>query len=239
MPAVPLCIQVVPYMNFVTRSEFRECLLSLFKDVQKLRQGIDKSNQKEKRSNKENQRVAVDVKFDPISSVETRTPRAEQKQERRYQRWSLGLQFLTLAAVAWYACEASRQSATMNQTFQQTKRQVEDFEVVQAANITFGQPQIKLVASGKQFQLDFTLVLRNSGPSAAYQVQIEPEWGFGGSIPAESTEKPKAIMNGGISMGPNETRTIHQRINELISEKELTSPVEGHGRKNHRQHSTG
>ena len=95
-------------MNFVTRSEFREVLLSLHEDIQKLREEINKSRQRERyRSHPEQPTILT--KLDPASTIETRTPITEQKQEHGYQFWSLFIQVLTLFAVAAYAVVTYRQ----------------------------------------------------------------------------------------------------------------------------------
>ncbi len=110
-------------MNFQTRSEFREVLLSLYKDIQKLREDVHKPTKTQKVNDHPGKRTVV-AKLDPVSSVEARTPAAEQKQQSRYQFWSILLQALTLLAVGAYAVITAKMWREMQSQTATAQRQI-------------------------------------------------------------------------------------------------------------------
>jgi hypothetical protein len=159
-------------MSFVTHSEFREVLLSLYKDIQKLRQNINATIYKKEKGSGPNKRIAVDAKLDALSSVETRTPRAEQKQQHTYQFWSLFIQLLTLLAVAAYAVITAKMWCEMQTQTRTAQRQLENSD----------RPWIKVIgieaASDLQFKsngdvdISFRPVLKNVGRAVATYVSV-------------------------------------------------------------------
>ena len=88
-------------MNFVTRREFREVLLALYEDIQKLREKVTQNRKREEEGKRPIAPIALIAKLDPVSSVEFRTPIEEQKHERKYQFSSLLIHgFALFAAVS-------------------------------------------------------------------------------------------------------------------------------------------
>jgi len=116
-------------MSFVTRSEFREVLLNLVSEIQKLREKVREIGNRRDAAQDSNKPTSTAIKLDAVSSVETRTQIAEQKQERNYQFWSLSIQVLTLLAVGAYAiitarmwCEMQTQTTLVRENFRADER---------------------------------------------------------------------------------------------------------------------
>lgn len=104
---------------------------------------------------------------------------------------------------------------------QSTSRQMKDFEIVQAARITFENFQAKIIP-GKEFAVDGTITLRNNGSTVADEISFQYQWGFynleynPNPTPAKGQQLPKPDL-GGFSLGPNQTRTFQIRTDQRIT----------------------
>jgi hypothetical protein len=213
-------------MNFVTRSEFREALLSLSKDIQKLRETVHKSTNT-KEVNSDPQERTVFAKLDSVSSIETRTPDNEQKTESRYQFWSLLLSGFTLLAVAAYAVitgqmwyEMQKQTITSQKQFESMDRPWVDLDVAITAPVTYDKNGLQIVV---------TFVPKNIGRSPAQNVSIAPRL-IPGSMGTDVHEMQKRICDNRATASdeplryvlfPN--RSYEQRITMQITAAEINS----------------
>ena len=163
-------------MAFVTRSEFREVVLSLYKDIQKLRDKIDEYYEARQENRSPSVRVATDIKLDPISSIETRTPRTEQKQERRYQLSSLLVGILTLGAVVAYAVVTYRMWCEMQQ---QTRLQRDAGINTERAWVGLDGPvKTAILQASPRFAIGGHYEVKNFGHGPALKVfaSADPVW---------------------------------------------------------------
>lgn len=102
-------------MNYISRSEFREAILAVYQDMKKLRE--DSRNRGNARPAEESIRkpISTITKLDPVSTIESRTPKQEQRDQRGYQFWSLFVQWSTFLAVVLYATITACQWQAMRQ----------------------------------------------------------------------------------------------------------------------------
>jgi hypothetical protein len=179
-------------MSLVTRSEFREVLLVILKDIQKLREQVAENHSRQQKNQHQISQVVINTKLDSVSSIETRTPIAEQKQEHRYQCWSLFIQGLTLVAVAAYAIITAHMWSEM-QT--QTKTAQKQFEAMDrpwvVADISFDGPVV--YDNGVNLLLIFSP--KNVGRSPAQNVWMEPRL-VPGFMDTDVSEEQKKLCDG-------------------------------------------
>jgi hypothetical protein len=94
-------------MTFITREEFRDALLTLYKELQE-RTKTDRYSSQRQEANKIPAGPPV-TKLDFESSIETRTPETEKQTESKYHCRSLVVQWATFGVVFLYATIAAFQ----------------------------------------------------------------------------------------------------------------------------------
>jgi hypothetical protein len=94
-------------MNYVTRKEFQNAMLALYKEFHERTKNKRYSNERKDANTKAT--IPPITKLDSESSVEARKPEAEKKADSKYHFWSLFVQWGTLIAVVIYATIAALQ----------------------------------------------------------------------------------------------------------------------------------
>ena len=163
-------------MNYITRSEFRETVLAIYKSLQEFRDETRSQYQRKKQPNGAPEPVSVIAKLDSESSIEARTPVSEQASQRSYYCWSLVVQVFTFLAATgaagaaiYYGWVTTRMWGEM-QT--QTCIQREASENAERAWVGLADPPRVTVTSlsAKTFQSQTKLDIENFGKGPALNV---------------------------------------------------------------------
>jgi hypothetical protein len=209
-------------MNFVTRKEFRDALLTLYKELHE----ETKTKRDPRERNNADQKVVIPssviAKLDPESTIETRKEEASKEADSRYHFWSLVVGWATLAAVVGYATIAAFQWC-------ETRRQIKDFEKAQAAQLVIEDfaitPNIPYINDWTQ---KFTLV--NRGLTIAKDISMQRGTPFGSFIPgtmypdrkylAELLAMGKPLNDewGGFDLGAGQERPFEFHVGQIDPE---------------------
>ncbi len=98
-------------MDYITRKEFRDALLTLYKELHQQTKNNRCSNESQTANKKST--VPPVTKLDSVSSIETRKPETEKKSDSKYHCWSLAAQWSTFFIVAIYTTIAALQWCAM------------------------------------------------------------------------------------------------------------------------------
>lgn len=110
-------------MSYITRQEFSEAFLAIYKDLHALSKRVRDSKKTENATNGGS--ISTITKINPVSSIETRTPKSEQRDDKRYKCWNLFVQSCTAAIVAIYTTVAAFQWCAMNKANTLARKAIE------------------------------------------------------------------------------------------------------------------
>ncbi len=111
-------------------------------------------------------------------------------------------------------------------------RQLEDFEITQAARLVFEDFQAEII-KGDKFVVDVTIALTNYGATVAHELSMDDQWGQFGSVnlehqprpawsPGTATPRPRVT---GPSLGPGKSRIYRFRVGEPLFPKHIVVPT--------------
>jgi hypothetical protein len=153
-------------MDYVTRKEFRNALLTLYKELHQQK----KTNRGSHESQDTNKHAAIPpvTKLDFDSSIEARKPAEDKKSDDSYHRWSLFAQWSTFVVVAIYTTVAAFQWCANKKAADAAYTSAEVSKKAQRAFVYFSENLNPIVVldpkdNKKVNEVQFTIPIENGG----------------------------------------------------------------------------